>query len=92
MALHSQKILQDLSKFMLKKYCRYCLATGGPQSAPSSQVPVPRLLPGCAISLGADPTGRSASFPTDTQVVLDFGVKLEASASFCCITEVGFSA
>uniref|UniRef100_A0A8B9BJE6 DNA-directed RNA polymerase n=1 Tax=Anser brachyrhynchus TaxID=132585 RepID=A0A8B9BJE6_9AVES len=25
-ALHSQKILQDLSEFMLKKYCRYCLS------------------------------------------------------------------
>uniref|UniRef100_A0A663N2C4 DNA-directed RNA polymerase n=1 Tax=Athene cunicularia TaxID=194338 RepID=A0A663N2C4_ATHCN len=44
-ALHSEKILEDLSKFMVEKYCRYSWPAGKPPHAPSS-LTSPSLSPG----------------------------------------------
>lgn len=90
MALHSEKILQDLSNFMLEKYCRYSSPVGKPPpcSFLPALIPSPgggcaQMLTGCVICLGVALEGSSASFLTDAQIALDLGVKNKASASFC---------
>uniref|UniRef100_A0A8D0EN79 DNA-directed RNA polymerase n=1 Tax=Strix occidentalis caurina TaxID=311401 RepID=A0A8D0EN79_STROC len=58
-ALHSEKILQDLSKFMVEKYCRYPWSAGEPPRAPCLQ---PFPLPGwlCPDLSKVPKTGRSS--------------------------------
>lgn len=99
MALHSEKILQDLSNFMLEKYCRYSSPVGKPLpcSFLPALIPSPgggcaQMLTGCVICLGIALEGSCASFLTDAQIAVDLGVKNKVSASFCYRTEVGFGA
>ncbi|XP_010289804.1 PREDICTED: DNA-directed RNA polymerase, mitochondrial [Phaethon lepturus] len=73
-ALHSEKILQDLSKFMLEKYCRYSLPGGKPPplSVLPTLIPSPgggcaQMLTGCVICLGVALEGSCASFLTDVK-------------------------